>query len=177
MRATLQEGRIATWGAEHLHHSLHHNVNGGPAAPAALNSIPAIPFTVSAGKRKFTWNPSTAPGKPTAPRTMADLPFTLTSTSELTAASGIAGNAWPSATAGSVGPRPVAKSANTSPAVAGLDAVTRVKLFEWVTAAPLPVTTICGVAIVATQAGRNPVAKQPWNTPSAFCYRPRMSPR
>ncbi len=111
----------------------------------------ADPFAVSGGIRKFTWYPSTAPGKPTALRTSAAFPLTFTSTGELTAAKGLDGKGTlaqdrlraPSA----VGPSPVANRDKTSLAAAGLDAVTREKSLEWVTAKPLEVVKICGADI------------------------------
>src|SRR5216684_5117939 len=97
----------------------------------------ATPFAVSEGARKFTWYPSTAPGKPAAARTSARFPFTVTSIGELTKATGLDGNGWPGSTPGRVGPRPVAKRDKISPAVAGFVAVTREKSLEWVTVGPL----------------------------------------
>src|ERR1017187_3620873 len=104
----------------------------------------AGPFAVSGGTRKFTWYPSTAPGKPTAARTPAAFPLTVTSTGELTIARGFDGNGWPGSTPGFTGPRPLANSDRISPAVAGLDAVTREKSLEWVIAGPAGTTQFQG---------------------------------
>src|SRR5579864_6268291 len=114
-------------------------LTGGPAIQAALTSMGADPFGVSGGRRKFTWYPPTAPGKPTAPSTSAASPFTITSTGELTTASGLLGNGWPGSRLGRVGPRPVANRDKTSPAAAGLEALTSEKSLECVTAGPLGV--------------------------------------
>src|SRR5581483_3659067 len=105
------------------------------------------PFAVPGGTRKFTWYPSTAPGKPAALSTSAALPLTVTSTGELTTARGLEGKGCPGSTAGTVGPSPVANRDKTSPAPAGLDELTREKSPEWVTAGPPGVTTICGADI------------------------------
>src|SRR5579872_2612640 len=107
----------------------------------------ACPFAAPGGIRKFTWYPSTAPGRPTALSTSAAFPLTLTSTGELTIASGLDGNGWPGSTPGFTGPRPLAKSDRISPAAAGLDAVTGEKSLEWVTAGPPGVIAICGADI------------------------------
>src|SRR5260370_18974604 len=103
----------------------------------------AGPFAVPGGIRKFTWYPSTAPGRPAAPSTSAEFPFTFTSMGELTTASGLAGKGCPGSTAGTVGPSPVANRDKTSPTEAGLDEVTREKSPEWGKAGPPGVTTIC----------------------------------
>src|SRR5258708_32242536 len=107
----------------------------------------AGPFAVPGGTRKFTWYPSTSPGKPTAPSTSAEFPFTFTSMGELTVAAGLDGKGCPGSTAGTVGPSPVANRDKTSPAAVGLDEVTREKSLEWVTAGPLAVVTTCGTDI------------------------------
>ena len=107
----------------------------------------AGPFAVSGGTRKFTWYPSTAPGKPTALRTSAAFPLTVTATGELTFARGLDGNGWPGSTPGLTGPRPLAKSDRISPAVAALDAVTREKSLEWVMAGPAGSIAISGLSI------------------------------
>src|SRR6202162_3144334 len=107
----------------------------------------AGPFAVSGGTRKFTWYPSTAPGKPTALRTSAAFPLTVTSAGELTTASGLDGKGCPGSTAGTVGPSPVANRDKTSTAADGLDAETREKALEWVTARPLEVVKMCGADI------------------------------
>src|SRR5712692_4419492 len=73
----------------------------------------------------------------------ADFPFTVTSTGEL-AATSAEGKGWPGSTPGRVGPSPVAKRDNVSPAAAGLDAVTRLKSLECATAGPPAVFTISG---------------------------------
>src|SRR5439155_16525604 len=78
--------------------------------------------------------------------TSAGLPFTVTSTGELTWNTESAGNGWPGSTPGTVGPRPVAVTINTSPALAGFAAVTGEKS-EWNTAGPLAVVTTCGTDI------------------------------
>src|SRR5947208_16826410 len=78
--------------------------------------------------------------------TSAGLPFTVTSTGELTCNTESVGNGWPGSTPGTVGPRPVAVTINTSPALAGFAAVTGEKS-EWNTAGPLAVVTICGTNI------------------------------
>src|SRR5437899_702748 len=78
--------------------------------------------------------------------TSAGLPFTVTSTGELTWSSESFGNGWPGSTPGTVGPRLVASTINTSPALAGFAAVTGEKS-EWNTAGPLAVVTICGTDI------------------------------
>src|SRR5215510_7267503 len=111
-------------------------LTGSPAIQAALTWIVAEPFAVSGGTRKSTWYPSTAPGKPTALSTSASFPFTVTSTGELTTARGLDGKGWPGMTPERVGPRPVANKAKTSPAVAGLDALTCMKALDCVTAGP-----------------------------------------
>src|SRR5260370_19483062 len=107
----------------------------------------AGPFAVSGGIRKFSWYPSTAPGRPTALSTSAAFPFTVTSTGELTIARGLDGNGWPGSTPGVTGPRPLAKSDRISPAVAGFAAVTREKSLEWVTAGPAGRNAISGLSI------------------------------
>src|SRR6202140_264930 len=107
----------------------------------------ADPLVASGGTRKFTWYPSTAPGRPTALSTSAAFPFTVTSTGELTIARGLDGNGWPGSTPGVTGPRPCAKSDRTPPAVAGLAAVTREKSLEWVTAGPAGSNAISGLSI------------------------------
>src|SRR5215469_12118790 len=104
----------------------------------------AAPIAVSGGTRKFTWYPSTAPGKPTAPSTSAAFPLTVTSTGELTIATGLDGNGWPGSPPDVTGPRPVAKSDRISPAPAGLDAVTREKSPECVMAGPAANIAISG---------------------------------
>jgi hypothetical protein len=53
-------------------------LTGVPAIQAALTWMIAAPFAVSGGTRKFTCYPSTVPGKPTAPKTSAGFPFTVT---------------------------------------------------------------------------------------------------
>src|SRR6266571_2423336 len=78
--------------------------------------------------------------------TPAGLPFTVTSNGELTWNSESVGNGWPGSTPGTVGPRPVASTINTSPALTGFAAVTGEKS-EWNTAGPLAVVTICGADI------------------------------
>src|SRR5207248_2817700 len=75
--------------------------------------------------------------------TSAGLPLTVTSTGELTWTVGSVGNGWPGSTPGTVGPRPVASTINTSPGLAGFAAVTGEKS-EWNTAGPLAVVIICG---------------------------------
>src|SRR5579859_4255540 len=75
--------------------------------------------------------------------TSADFPFTVTFTGELTWTNESVGNGWPGSTPGTVGPRPVACTISTSPALAGFAAVTGEKS-EWNTAGPLAVLTICG---------------------------------
>src|SRR4051812_18123665 len=85
-----------------------------------------------------------APGYPTAASTSADFPLMVTSMGELTAARGLDGNGWPGSRTVRVGPRPVAKRDRTSPAAAGLEALTREKSLECVTAAPLAVITMSG---------------------------------
>src|SRR6516164_5198679 len=107
----------------------------------------AGPLAVSGGTRKFTWYPSTAPGKPTALSTSTAFPLTVTSTGELTIAAGLDGNGWPGSPPDVTGPRPVAKSDRISPATAGLDAVTREKSPEWVIAAPAGSIAISGRSI------------------------------
>src|SRR5260370_10177762 len=66
---------------------------------------------------------------------------------ELTVAAGLDGKGCPGSTEGTVGPSPVTNRDKTSPAAAGLDAVTREKSLEWVTAGPLAVVMICGADI------------------------------
>src|SRR5579864_3361168 len=107
----------------------------------------AGPFAVPGGTRKFTWYPSTAPGKPTALSTSAAFPLTVTSTGELTIASGLDGNGWPGSTPGTTGPRPLANTDRISPAAAGLDVVTREKSPEWVMAGPAGSIAISGLSI------------------------------
>src|SRR5215470_9398320 len=82
------------------------------------------PVRVSTGTRKFAWYPPTVPGSPTAASTSAGLPFTLTSTADVTTARGLEGKGLPGSTSGCVGPRPVANSVSTSPGMTGLAAVT-----------------------------------------------------
>ena len=77
-----------------------------------------------------------------AASTSAGFPFTVTVTGELTAAVEFDGNVSPGSTAGTVGPRPVAKSDKTSPEAAGFDSLTSVKSLEWVTAGPFGVVAI-----------------------------------
>src|SRR5260370_37145707 len=96
----------------------------------------AGPFAVPGGTRKFTWYPSTAPGRPAAPSTSAEFPFTFTSMGELTTASVVGGKGCPGSTAGTVGPSPVANRDKTSPAAAGLAGATIVKAPARVTARP-----------------------------------------
>src|SRR5689334_15660655 len=96
----------------------------------------AGPFAAPGGIRKFTWYPSTAPGRPTALSTSADFPLTVTSTGELTDARRLEGNGWPGSTPGRTGPRPLIKSDRISPAVAGFEALTREKSLEWAIAGP-----------------------------------------
>src|SRR5579864_6526401 len=110
-----------------------------PVIQATLTCSVAVPGAASGGTRKFTWYPASAPGYPTAPSTCADFPFTNTSTGELTTASGLVGNCWPGSRLGRVGPRPVANRDKTSPAAAGLEALTSEKSLECVTAGPLGV--------------------------------------
>src|SRR5579871_5172076 len=119
-------------------------VTGGPSIQAALTTIVAIPFVVSAGTRKLIWYPSVVPGYPVALSTSAAFPFTVTATGELTTARGVDGNVWPGLSAGRVGPKPVANSVRISPAAAGLEAVTSEKSAEWVTAGPPGVTATPG---------------------------------
>src|SRR5947207_1902525 len=78
--------------------------------------------------------------------TSAGLPFTVTSSGELTWNVESVGNGWPGSTPGTVGPRPVACTISTSPALAGFAAVTGEKS-EWNTAGPLADVTICGTDI------------------------------
>src|SRR6266702_2357225 len=78
--------------------------------------------------------------------TSAGPPFTVTCTGELIWNVESAGNGWPGSTPGTVGPRPVASTINTSPALAGFAAVTGEKS-EWNTAGPLVIVTICGTDI------------------------------
>ena len=89
------------------------------------------PLSVSGGTRKFTWYPSTEPGYPTAPSTSELLPLRLTAKGEFTTARGLEGKAWPGSRLARVGPRPVANSDKISPAVAGFEALTSEKSFEW----------------------------------------------
>src|SRR5207302_5962602 len=93
------------------------------AMPALSWSV-AGPLTVSAGKRKFTWYPPTVPGSPTALSTSAGLPFTRTSTADVTTARGLEENGSARPTSGCVAPRPLANSESTSPGAPGLAAVT-----------------------------------------------------
>src|SRR4029077_4402488 len=105
------------------------------------------PFVVPGGTRKFTWYPSTAPGRPTALNTSAGFPLTVTSTGEFTIARGLDGNGCPGSTPGFSGPRPRAKIDRISPAVAGFEAVTREKSPEWVMAGPAGSIAISGLSI------------------------------
>src|SRR5262245_46936891 len=107
----------------------------------------ADPLRVSAGTRKFTWYPSTVPGSPTAPSTSAGLPFTLTSISDVTTASGLVGNGFPGSTSDRVGPSPAANTESTSPGAAGLVVVTSLKSEAWVIASPLVVSATCGANV------------------------------
>src|SRR5260370_38466521 len=92
----------------------------------------------------MTWKPSTEPGKPTAARTSAGFPFTVTTTGEFTAAGVSDGNGWPGSTPGRTGPRPVAKRDKISPAAAGFNAVTSVKSVGGTTAGPLGCEAVWG---------------------------------
>src|SRR6266511_1609180 len=78
--------------------------------------------------------------------TSAACPFTVTATGELTCSLASVGNGWPGLTPGTVGPRPVACTIKTSPALAGFAAVTGERS-AWNTAGPLTAVTICGTDI------------------------------
>jgi hypothetical protein len=79
--------------------------------------------------------------RPAPPRTFRSPSLLI---GELPTARGLDGNGSPGLRPGRVGPRPVANSDKTWPAAAGLDALTREKSFEWVTAGPPVVITISG---------------------------------
>src|SRR5260370_29016528 len=90
-----------------------------------------------------------SPGHPIALITCAGCPFTDTSSGEFTACDASSGNGWPGFTPGRVGPRPDAFTIKTSPARAGLAAVTGVKSL-WKIAGELPTGRISGRAIGIT---------------------------
>src|ERR1700730_10525725 len=100
---------------------------GDAGIQAALNCITAVPDAILVGTPKSTRYMSNSPGQPIALITLVGWPFTVTSTGELINCSGFVGyggNGWPGSTPGRVGPSPVAMVIRTSPAFAGLVAVT-----------------------------------------------------
>src|SRR5438270_1711092 len=61
-------------------------VIGAPGIHAELICSVMLPVPAPKGTRKFTWYASVVPGYPTAERTSADSPLTVTSMGELTTA-------------------------------------------------------------------------------------------
>src|SRR5229473_3554229 len=110
---------------------------------AAVSRSAAIPGAVPSGTRMSRRYVSVVPGQPILFTTSAGLPFTVTSSGELTSCAGLSGNGVPGLRPGRVGPRPVAVTISVSPDRAGLAEVTGEKS-EWNTAGPLAVVTISG---------------------------------
>src|SRR5437870_10745849 len=108
---------------------------------AAVSRSAAIPGAVPSGTRMSTRYVSVVPGQPILFNTSAGVPFSVTSSGELTTCTGLSGNGTPGLRPGRVGPRPVAVTMSVSPARAGLAAVTGEKS-AWNTAgAPAALTT------------------------------------
>src|SRR4051812_9739554 len=114
-----------------------------PGMNAAVTWSAAIPGVVPSGTRMSTRYVSLVPRQPILFSTSAGLPFTVTSSGELTSWIGVSGNGVPGARPGRVGPRPVTDRIRVSPARPGLVAVTGEKS-PWNTAGPLAVVTISG---------------------------------